>query len=135
MLGARLRQLRRAADINGRDFAALLGWHGSKVSRAELGKQLLTEGELHSWCAHVGRPDQAMGLIAAVRNIDSASRERQRLDAQQRALERGHPALSVTLLRQLESDASRGSLTVGEIGARLYAAGLCAVADLLNANS
>ncbi|WP_280451174.1 helix-turn-helix domain-containing protein [Nocardia cyriacigeorgica] len=38
-LGARLRELRRAANLSGVDLAARCGWDSSKISRIERGKQ------------------------------------------------------------------------------------------------
>ena len=40
-LGLRLRELRRDAHLTGRQLAASQGWHPSKVSKVEGGKQTL----------------------------------------------------------------------------------------------
>ncbi|RSM48919.1 hypothetical protein DMB66_45475 [Actinoplanes sp. ATCC 53533] len=38
-LGNRLRDVRRDAGLTGRGLSALAGWHSSKVSKIEYGKQ------------------------------------------------------------------------------------------------
>ncbi|WP_280216658.1 helix-turn-helix domain-containing protein [Nocardia neocaledoniensis] len=84
MLGSRLRQLRKAAGHNGRDFAARLDWNASKVSRIEQGKQLLTELEIRQWCALADAHRHEVDLIAALRNIDAAQHQRSRIRARVR---------------------------------------------------
>lgn len=48
-LGARLRELRVEAGLNGKDMAARLGWQRSKVSRLENGKQTATTADIEAW--------------------------------------------------------------------------------------
>ncbi len=45
-LGARLRELRSEAGLNGKGVAEALGWQRSKVSRLETGKQTPTASDL-----------------------------------------------------------------------------------------
>ncbi|MFI1235459.1 DUF5753 domain-containing protein [Nocardia salmonicida] len=78
-LGLRLRELRRDAGITARLLAQLAGWHESKVSRTEYGKQTPSESDLQAWCEHTGRPDQLPDLIATLRNIEAAYMEWKRL--------------------------------------------------------
>ncbi|MEV6658377.1 DUF5753 domain-containing protein [Nocardia fluminea] len=78
-LGLRLRELRRDAGITARLLAQLAGWHESKVSRTEYGKQTPSEADLRAWCEHTGCPDQLPDLIATVRNIEAAYMEWKRL--------------------------------------------------------
>ncbi|MBV2154113.1 helix-turn-helix transcriptional regulator [Kitasatospora sp. SUK 42] len=61
-LGARLRELRTDAGVNGRDLAARLDWPASKVSKLEHGKQAPTPEELQAWAEAVGRPEAAAEL-------------------------------------------------------------------------
>jgi transcriptional regulator with XRE-family HTH domain len=70
-LGAGLRDLRKDAGLTGRQLALLAGWHSSKVSKLEYGKQTPSDEDVHTWCRHCGVPDQADDLIAAVRDIES----------------------------------------------------------------
>ncbi|MFF0547093.1 helix-turn-helix domain-containing protein [Nocardia thailandica] len=78
-LGLRLRELRRDADITARHLAQLAGWHESKVSRLEHGKQTPSESDLRSWCEHTDSTDQLGDLIATLRNIEAAYMEWKRI--------------------------------------------------------
>ncbi|MCM6775794.1 helix-turn-helix transcriptional regulator [Nocardia sp. CDC159] len=78
-LGLRLRELRRDAGLTGRGLARLAGWHESKTSRIEYGKQTPTEADLRAWCAHTGSMEQLPDLIATLRNIQAAYLEWRRL--------------------------------------------------------
>ncbi len=73
-LGARLRELRAEAGVNGKDFAARLGWQTSKVSRLENGKQTATAADLAAWAAAAGAPDQAGDLASRLRGLESQQR-------------------------------------------------------------
>lgn len=70
-LGARLRELRKDADLTGRALALCTGWQLSKVSRIEHGKQNASEGDIRAWCHHTASEDQAPDLIATLRHIES----------------------------------------------------------------
>ncbi|MBV9143351.1 MAG: helix-turn-helix domain-containing protein [Pseudonocardiales bacterium] len=79
VLGHRLRDLRKDARLTGRGLAALAGWHSSKVSKIEYGKQTPTEDDIRAWCHHCQAPDQVPDLIATVRNIESMYTEWRRV--------------------------------------------------------
>jgi transcriptional regulator with XRE-family HTH domain len=70
-LGSRLRDLRRDAGLTGQQLASLAGWHSSKVSRIEYGKQTPSEADIELWSRHCNAVDQIPDLIATVRNIES----------------------------------------------------------------
>ncbi|HCU94567.1 MAG TPA: DNA-binding protein [Actinobacteria bacterium] len=70
-LGTRLRELRRDAGLTGRDLANLAGWHSSKVSRIEYGKQNPSENDIRAWCLHTRTEDQVPDLIASLRGIEA----------------------------------------------------------------
>jgi len=70
VLGNRLRDLRRDAGLTGRDLAALAGWHSSKVSRIEYGKQNPSEDDIRVWCHHTNAEHQIADLIASLRGIE-----------------------------------------------------------------
>ncbi|MEV6341334.1 helix-turn-helix transcriptional regulator [Nocardia vinacea] len=78
-LGLRLRELRRDAEITARHLAELAGWHESKVSRIEHGKQTPSEPDLRIWCEHTDSGDQLADLIATLRNIEAAYLEWRRI--------------------------------------------------------
>lgn len=71
LLGSRLRQLRREAGLTGRDLAGLAGWHSSKVSRIEYGKQNPSESDIQAWCLHTDAEDQLSDLIASRHGIET----------------------------------------------------------------
>ncbi|MGY2019423.1 helix-turn-helix domain-containing protein [Nocardia gipuzkoensis] len=81
-LGLRLRELRRDAELTARRLAQLAGWHESKVSRIEHGKQTPAEADLRAWCELTGSGDQLGDLIATVRNIEAAYLEWRRVLAE-----------------------------------------------------
>jgi transcriptional regulator with XRE-family HTH domain len=70
-LGQRLRDLRKNAGLTGRDLAGLAGWHSSKVSKIEYGKQNPSEDDIRAWCRITAADKQVPDLIATVRNIES----------------------------------------------------------------
>ncbi len=130
-LGARLRELRRDARLTGLQLAALLGWHSSKVSRFEHGKQVPTDDEIREWCHQTGGELYVPDLIAAARNVRSAYMEWKRLHGaghrqrQRKSIElEGH----ARLLRWFEP-----ALIPGLLQTRAYAAAvLRACIDILD---
>ncbi|MDX6738607.1 helix-turn-helix transcriptional regulator [Actinocorallia sp. A-T 12471] len=71
-LGARLRELRKEAELSGRELARLVGFHYSKVSRLETGSQSPTDRDIRAWCVACGAGDQAPDIIATARAVESA---------------------------------------------------------------
>ncbi|MGW6413332.1 helix-turn-helix domain-containing protein [Streptomyces vinaceus] len=87
-LGARLRELRADAGVNGKDFAARLGWQRSKVSRLENGKQTATEADTDAWAAAAGVPEQAADLRSRLKDLESQQRSwRRRLAVDHRPVQ------------------------------------------------
>lgn len=70
-LGHRLRDIRRDAGLTGRELASRAGWHSSKVSKIEYGKQTPSEDDIRVWCRHTGAGDHIPDLIATVRHIEA----------------------------------------------------------------
>lgn len=73
-LGARLRELRAEAGLDGKPLAERLGWQRSKVSRLQNGRQTATEGDLEAWAEAVGSPEQVADLKARLRGLESQQR-------------------------------------------------------------
>lgn len=73
-LGARLRELRAEAGLNGKEFAARLGWQRSKVSRLENGKQTATEADTDAWAAAADAPEEAADLRSRLRGLETQQR-------------------------------------------------------------
>ncbi len=78
-LGARLRDLRKDAGLSGVQLAELAGWHSSKVSKIESGKQTPAEADIRIWCRHCKARQQIPDLIATLRNVEAAYVEWKRI--------------------------------------------------------
>ncbi|MGW6261353.1 helix-turn-helix domain-containing protein [Streptomyces sp. NPDC055085] len=90
-LGARLRELRTEAGLNGKDFAERIGWQRSKVSRLENGKQTATEADFESWAHAVEQPDIAVELRRSLRGLETAYRSwKRQLAAGHRTVQENH---------------------------------------------
>ena len=70
-LGRRLREIRVDAGLTGRDLAVLAGWHSSKVSKIEYGKQPPSAEDIRAWCQHCEATAQAEDLVVTARDIDA----------------------------------------------------------------
>jgi transcriptional regulator with XRE-family HTH domain len=70
-LGNRLRDLRRDAGLTGRELAALAGWHSSKVSKIEYGKQSPAESDISIWCRLCRADEQFEDFVVTVRDIEA----------------------------------------------------------------
>ncbi|MGH4002097.1 MAG: helix-turn-helix domain-containing protein, partial [Pseudonocardiaceae bacterium] len=71
-LGARLRQLRKSAELTGQALADATGQHFTRVSRIENGAQGPTERNIRDWCAACGAEDQIPDLIATAQSVETA---------------------------------------------------------------
>lgn len=70
-LGARLREIRKDADLTARQVAASTGWHFTKVSKLEHGARSPSEQDIRDWCRVCGANGQIPDLIATVRAVES----------------------------------------------------------------
>jgi transcriptional regulator with XRE-family HTH domain len=77
-LGERLRELRRDARLTGQQLAEPHGWHQSKVSKIEAGKQTPSDDDIQAWADTCGAPGEAPDLIASVRSLESQYRQHRR---------------------------------------------------------
>ncbi|WP_239085392.1 helix-turn-helix domain-containing protein [Streptomyces halstedii] len=66
----RLRELVKDAGLDGKDLAALCGWHPSKVSRISTAKTQPSENDIRMWCRACGAEDQTGDLIASLRTTE-----------------------------------------------------------------
>lgn len=70
-LGARLRELRRASGLNGKQMAARLGWYGaSRVSKLELGQQTPSYEDLSAWTAACNAPEALAELKVQLNAVE-----------------------------------------------------------------
>lgn len=117
-LGARLRELRRSCGLNGKEFAARLGWYGaSRVSKLELGQQTPTERDLAEWAAAAGAPEALPELRLKLNALETFYSEHRRVlyagvHAAQRSLAELDAA--TTTYRIFESSAVVGLLQTPE---------------------
>ncbi len=89
-LGIRLREMRLAARLTGKQLAEQNEWHPSKVSKIEGGKQTPAEADLEAWAVACGQADLTPDLVASLRTLESHYVDHRRLfhtgmSAQQRA--------------------------------------------------
>lgn len=68
--GARLREMRKDANLTGRALAAATGMHVTKVSRIEHANQNPSEEDIQRWCRACTADDQIPELIATRRGIE-----------------------------------------------------------------
>ncbi|MBJ7903372.1 helix-turn-helix domain-containing protein [Streptomyces sp. NPDC091385] len=94
-LGVRLRELRISAPggrLSGAELAGRYGWHKSRVSRLENGRQTPTSDDLRKWAEATGRPEAYDELVARLRGFESHIR------SWRRQLAAGHKAVQDTHL-------------------------------------
>lgn len=77
-LGARLRDIRKEANLTGRALASECQWHYTKVSKLEHGATNPSEDDIRTWCHACGADDQIPDLVATARAIESMYTEWQR---------------------------------------------------------
>lgn len=78
-LGKRLRELRVAANLSGKELAESLSWVGSKVSKIENGKQTPTDDDIKDWATATSSEDQTASMLAALHNLELQHAEWQRV--------------------------------------------------------
>ncbi|MEU0197335.1 MULTISPECIES: helix-turn-helix transcriptional regulator [unclassified Streptomyces] len=110
-LGARLRELRAEAGLEGKDIAHKLGWQTSKVSRLQNGKQTPTRADLTAWANAVGRPDAEPELHGLLAGLDLKQRHR----SWRRQLAGGHRGRQEIAVRQTEHTTLIRGLEVSRI--------------------
>ncbi|MEV6866975.1 helix-turn-helix transcriptional regulator [Streptosporangium subroseum] len=70
-MGTRLKEIRLDAGLTGRQLAARYDWPPSKVSKLENGHQTPSETDIRAWCDATDRPEEAPGLISALRALET----------------------------------------------------------------
>ncbi|MGW1798999.1 helix-turn-helix domain-containing protein [Streptomyces sp. NPDC001984] len=110
-LGARLRELRAEAGLEGKDIAAALGWQTSKVSRLQNGKQTPTRQDLTAWAQAIGRTDVETELHGLLAGLEMKQRHR----SWRRQLAGGHRGRQEIAVRQTENTAMIRGLEVTRI--------------------
>ncbi|MFJ3893890.1 helix-turn-helix domain-containing protein [Streptomyces sp. NPDC090083] len=100
-LGARLRELRTEAGLEGKDLAVKLGCQPSKVSRLQNGKQTPTAADLTEWAQACDRPE----VEAELQGLRAGLEMKQRHRSWRRQLAGGHRGRQEIAVRQ--SDATK----------------------------
>lgn len=77
-LGKRLRELRRQADLSGRELAEALRWPPSKVSKLENGRQSPTDDDIRAWAEATSTTRDTDALLAALHTLEVQNIEWQR---------------------------------------------------------
>lgn len=117
MLGRRLRELRRQADLSGRELAESLSWPPSKVSKLENGRQSPTDDDIRAWTKAAAADGETDALLASLHTLAVQNIEWQR---QLRAGLRPHQTelaaldAKTRLFRALESTFVPGLLQTAE---------------------
>lgn len=123
-LGARLRELRRASGLNGKEFAARLGWYGaSRVSKLELGQQTPTEKDLAEWTTAAGAPEALAELRMQLNALETFYSEwKRQLFAGVHARQRELVDLEAEMarLRVFESSIIAGLLQTAEYARAIF---------------
>lgn len=78
-LGARLRELRRATGVSGRQLAEVLSWPPSKVSKLENGRQTPSDDDIRNWTRATGSDGETKGLVASLHTLEVQHAEWQRV--------------------------------------------------------
>ena len=122
-LGARLREIRKDADLTARALAAAMGSHFTKVSKIENGARGPTEQDIRSWCTACGAAGQIPDLIATVRHIEAMYHEyRRQMQAGLKHLTESSVPLyeQTSLFRIYDTTVIPGLFTTAEYAAALF---------------
>ena len=122
-LGARLREIRKDANLTGRALAQATGWHFTKVSKIENGARGPSEEDIRTWCDACGATVQIPDLIATVRHIEAMYLEywRQMQAGLKHLQESSIPLYEQTrLFRIYENTFVPGLFTTAEYGAAIF---------------
>lgn len=78
-LGQRLRELRRQAQLSGKELAESLSWQPSKVSKIENGKQTPTDDDVRAWTRATRTEYETEALLASLHTLEVQHAEWQRV--------------------------------------------------------
>lgn len=80
LLAGRLRELVKDAGLEGKDIAALCGWHPSKVSRISTAKTQPSADDIRAWCRACDADDHTEDLVASLRTVEGMWVEWRRME-------------------------------------------------------
>ncbi|SDM45983.1 Helix-turn-helix domain-containing protein [Streptomyces sp. cf386] len=122
-LGARLRELRAEAGLNGKQLAEGLGWPPSKVSKLENAKQSPTAEDLRVLVGVLGTPEALTELMGRLRTLETHyAAWRRQLAAGVRARQEAWQATEGTAgtVRNFESACIPGLLQTAEYARHMF---------------
>lgn len=122
-LGARLREIRKDANLTGRALASVMGWHFTKVSKIENGARSPSEQDIRIWCSACDAAAQIPDLIATVRHIEAMYHEyRRQMQAGLKHLQESSVPLyeRTSLFRIYENTVVPGLFTTAEYAAAIF---------------
>lgn len=78
-LGLRLRELRTAAGLTGKQLAEAASWPASKISKIENGRQSPTDEDIRTWTTLTSTGQEVDGLLASLHTLEQQHAEWRRL--------------------------------------------------------
>jgi transcriptional regulator with XRE-family HTH domain len=78
-LGHRLRELRTAANLSGRQLAELLSWPASKISKLENGRQTPSDNDIRTWTRATAGEAETEALLASLHTLEVQHAEWRRI--------------------------------------------------------
>jgi transcriptional regulator with XRE-family HTH domain len=78
-LGHRLRELRTAANLSGRQLAELLSWPASKISKLENGRQTPSDNDIRAWTRTTASEAETEALLASLHTLEVQHAEWRRI--------------------------------------------------------
>ncbi|WP_027345204.1 helix-turn-helix domain-containing protein [Hamadaea tsunoensis] len=123
-LAEALRTLRRRTGMSGKDFASRLGWHSSRVSRLERGRQTPTKADLRAWATTCSASRSEFDeLTVLLRKVQAVHRDwRRRLQRGQTAIQADYNQLvaGAQVVRHFETAWIPGLLQTAEYARRVF---------------
>jgi transcriptional regulator with XRE-family HTH domain len=126
-LGRRLRELRQAADLSGRQLAESLSWPASKISKLENGRQTPSDDDIRAWARATDTESETEALLASLHTLEVQHAEWQRiLRTGLKPRQRAHIEWDqkTRLFRAFEATVIPGLLQTGEYARARFAEGI-----------
>ncbi len=126
-LGHRLRELRTAANLSGRQLAELLSWPASKISKLENGRQTPSDDDIRAWTQATGTNAETEALLASLHTLEVQHAEWRRIlhaGIRPRQNELADLDQRTSLFRVFESTVIPGLLQTAEYARVRFAEGI-----------